>query len=78
MNTNELYNAPQKLNEDLNLEISLHDVIEFESSAFVQQTFDKYKTLVEEGVPLESKTNYKTNKTKNHGNKKHIKRRKPN
>ena len=45
MNTNELYNAPQKLNEDLNLEISLHDVIECESSAFVQQSYDKYKSL---------------------------------
>ena len=65
MNTNELYNAPQKLKEDLsNLEISLHDVIECESSAFVQQTFDKYKSLVEEGVLNETQTNYKTNKTK--------------
>lgn len=46
MNTNELYNAPQKLNEDLsNLEINLHDVIEYASSAFVQQTYDKYKSL---------------------------------
>ena len=41
MNTNELYNAPQKLKEDLsNLEISLHDVIECESSAFVKQSYD--------------------------------------
>ena len=46
MNTNELYNAPQKLNEDLsNLEISFHDVIECESSAFVQQTYNNYKSL---------------------------------
>jgi|GEM_PF-6855846 len=28
MNTNELYNAPQELKEDLNLEIGLHDIIE--------------------------------------------------
>ena len=46
MNTNELYNTPTKLNEDLsNLEISLHDVIECESSAFVQQSYDKCKSL---------------------------------
>ena len=63
MNTNELYNAPEELKEDLNhLEISLHDVIECESSAFVQQTFDKYKSLVEKGVLYEPKTNYKSNK----------------
>ena len=64
MNTNELYNAPQELKEDLNLEIGLHDIIECESSAFVRQTFDKYKWLVEEGLLYESQTNYKTNKSK--------------
>ena len=58
-------NFYKELKEDLsNLEISLHDVIECESSAFVQQSFDKYKSLVEEGVLYESQTNYKTNKSK--------------
>lgn len=55
----------KELKADLNnLEINLHDVIECESSAFVCQTFDKYKSLVQEGLLYEMETNYKTNKSK--------------
>ena len=47
-----------------NLEINLHDVIECESSAFVLQTFERYKSFADQGLLNEKKTNYKTNKLK--------------
>jgi DNA repair protein RadC len=47
-----------------NLEINLHDVIECESSAFVFQTFEKYKSLAQEGLLNEKETNYNTKKSK--------------
>ncbi|MDQ2719365.1 MAG: JAB domain-containing protein [Bacteroidota bacterium] len=57
-------NFYKELKVDLNnLEINLHDVIECESSAFVRQTFDKYKSLAQEGLLYEMQTNYKTNKS---------------
>ena len=53
------------LKADLNnLEIILHDVVECESSAFVCQTFEKYKSLSEQGLLNESQINYQTNKSK--------------
>ena len=51
------------LKADLNnLDIDLNDVIECESSAFVCQTFDKYKSLADVGLLNESRTYYQTNK----------------
>jgi len=58
-------NFYQELKADLiNLEINLHDVIECESSEFVIQTFEKYKSLAQEGLLYETETNYITNKSK--------------
>src|SRR5665213_1289698 len=58
-------NFYQDLKADLhNLEINLHDVIECESSAFVFQTFEKYKSLAQEGLLNEKETNYNTQKSK--------------
>jgi hypothetical protein len=58
-------NFYKELKMDLkNLDINLHDVIECESSLYVKQTFDKFKSLASEGLLYESQTNYKTNKSK--------------
>ena len=66
--TNKSDNAAfyRDLRTDLkNLEIGLMDVIECESSEFVCQTFEKYKSLMEQGRLYENQENYKVNKTGN-------------
>ncbi|HEY5391485.1 MAG TPA: JAB domain-containing protein, partial [Hanamia sp.] len=64
--TNKSDNAAfyRDLKTDLrNLEIGLLDVIECESSEFVCQTFEKYKSLVEQGRLYENPADYKIKKT---------------
>ncbi|MDE3185125.1 MAG: JAB domain-containing protein [Bacteroidota bacterium] len=66
--TNKADNASfyRDLRADLkNLEIGLMDVIECESSEFVCQTFEKYKSLMEQGRLYEESTDYNVNKTGN-------------
>ncbi|HUZ57560.1 MAG TPA: JAB domain-containing protein, partial [Hanamia sp.] len=66
--TNKADNAAfyRDLRADLkNLEIGLMDVIECESSEFVCQTFEKYKSLMEQGRLYDNPTDYKINKTGN-------------
>lgn len=48
-----------------NLEIGLMDVIECESSKFVCQTFEKYKSLLEQGRLYETSSEYQTKKIEN-------------
>ena len=62
--TNKADNAAfyRDLQADLkNLEIGLMDVIECESSEFVCQTFEKYKSLMEQGRLYEKASDYKVN-----------------
>jgi len=66
--TNKSDNAAfyRDLRADLkNLEIGLLDVIECESSEFVCQTFEKYKSLMEQGRLYETPSGYQTKKTEN-------------
>ena len=53
-----------------NLEITLHDVIECESSAYVCQTFEKYKSLAEEGLLNEQSGQRQNNEVKEAGEEK--------
>jgi hypothetical protein len=53
-----------------NLEITLHDVIECESSAYVCQTFEKYKSLAEEGLLNEQSGQRQNNEMKEAGEEK--------
>ncbi|HET7116098.1 MAG TPA: JAB domain-containing protein [Hanamia sp.] len=65
--TNKADNAQfyRDLKGDLtNLDISLLDVIECESSAFVCKTFDKYKSLVQQNRLYETSPEYPTNPPK--------------
>ena len=65
--TNKAGNAQfyRDLRDDLiNMEIDLLDVIECESSAFVCQTFDKYKSLTQQSRLYETSPGYHTNPSK--------------
>lgn len=65
--TNKADNAQfyRDLKDDLNnMEIDLLDVIECESSSFVCQTFDKYKSLTQQSRLYETSPEYHTNPSK--------------
>ena len=73
--TNKADNAQfyRNLKADLiNLEINLLDAIECESSAFVCQTFDKYKSLAQQSRLYETPLDYNTNQSKINRTKFHI------
>jgi DNA repair protein RadC len=55
-----------------NLEITLHDVIECESSAYVCQTFEKYKSLAEEGFLNEQSGQRQNNEMNEAGEEKKL------